>query len=269
MTMNLGRTIILLVDRDAAGFLFSLSIKYGRKGDSVKKLLGIFFACTVLAVLAMTASAKDEIPAGPVPEQGRVVETEEDPVMALWDELEGVPVEEAEERCRQSLLDAGYTEIYEETNVTRPMGMDDETYDLAYSDLESADPETQEKILAARRVIIFQYSWQSDDGLGFMYDPTTKEFSFTPRFSDLFPGWDLPVEPGYPKEAPAEPDEAAEEPEPANGPEPEPGGCGPTPEIRDVSVSEPFQGAMAGIRGTVRLAEKTLDLLARAKGVSL
>lgn len=236
----------------------------------MKKLLGILFACTVLAAFAMTASAKSEAPEEFTPDQEYLTEIEEDPFPEFWDGLEGLTVEEAEERCRQSLLDAGYTEVHEETNVTKPMDMDNETYDLAYSDLESADPETQEKILAARRVIIFQYSWREDDGgLGFAYNPTTKEFSITPKFGDLFPGWDLPVEPGYPKEAPAEPDEAAEEPEPANGPEPEPGGCGPTPEIRDVSASEPFQGAMAGIRGTVRLAEKTLDLLAQTKGVSL
>ncbi len=188
-------------------------------------MLSVLFACTVLAVFAMTASAKDETPEEFTPDQEYLAETEEDPVIALWDELEGLPVEEAEERYRQCLLDAGYMEVYEETNVTKPMDMDDETYDLAYSDLESADPETQEKILAARRVIIFQYSWQADDGLGFMYDPTTKEFSFTPRFSDLFPGWDLPVEPGYPKKAPVEPEtvepESVTEEEAETGHEPE------------------------------------------------
>ncbi len=178
----------------------------------MKKMLSVLFACTVLAVFAMTASAKDETPEEFTPDQEYLAETEEDPVIALWDELEGLPVEEAEERYRQCLLDAGYTEVYEETNVTKPMDMDDETYDLAYSDLESADPETQEKILAARRVIIFQYSWQADDGLGFMYDPTTKEFSFTPRFSDLFPGWDLPKHP-----APEEDEDSTAEPVPAEG----------------------------------------------------
>lgn len=180
----------------------------------MKKLLGVLFACTVLAVFAMAASAEDEISAEAAPAEEYLAETEEDPLAGLWEEVEGLSREETEARFRQCLQDAGYTEVFEETHVTRPMSMDNETYDLAYSDLESADPETQKKILAARREIIFQYSWSADGGASISYNPTTMEFSITPQFEDLFPAdWEPPVwsvEPDDSEAAPEEPETAEE-----------------------------------------------------------
>ncbi|RKJ39955.1 hypothetical protein D7X94_10025 [Acutalibacter sp. 1XD8-33] len=133
----------------------------------------------------------------------------------------------AEAMMYKMMDEMGYTEV-EAISAAQARSQIDvapEVMELAYSDIDAADARQREKILAARRVIIFQYSWQADDGLGFMYDPTTKEFSFTPRFSDLFPGWDLPVEPGYPKKAPVEPEtvepESVTEEEAETGHEPE------------------------------------------------
>lgn len=64
----------------------------------------------------------------------------------------------------------------------------------AYMDLETASPEMQEKILKAREEIIFSQSWAADGCLGFLVDLKTGEMTQLPSFSELFPGWDLPID---------------------------------------------------------------------------
>lgn len=64
----------------------------------------------------------------------------------------------------------------------------------AYMDLETASPEIQERILKAREAIIFSQSWAADGCLGFLVDLETGEMTQLPSFSELFPGWDLPVD---------------------------------------------------------------------------
>lgn len=64
---------------------------------------------------------------------------------------------------------------------------------IAYMSLDDASPELQSVILQARKEIIFSKSWSAD---GFVVeieraDGTTETL---PRFSDVFPGWELPVE---------------------------------------------------------------------------
>ena len=84
--------------------------------------------------------------------------------------------------------------------------VDEETEALAYSDLESAAPEMKAKIRAAREKIIWSTSWSADDSIGgFLIKPQTHEVVFSPRFQDLFPGWEVPG--SYDKtNAPAEDD---------------------------------------------------------------
>lgn len=64
----------------------------------------------------------------------------------------------------------------------------------AYLDFDSASPEMQEKILAARKVIIYSADgWCADDTQMIIIraDGTIEE---VPKFSELFPSdWDLPV----------------------------------------------------------------------------
>ena len=65
----------------------------------------------------------------------------------------------------------------------------------AYLDLDSASPSMQQKILDARNTIIFSKDWVADGYEADVEDVTTGEDLETlPSFSELFPGWDLPVD---------------------------------------------------------------------------
>lgn len=65
----------------------------------------------------------------------------------------------------------------------------------AYLDLDSASPSMQKKILDARNTIIFSKDWVADGYEADVEDVTTGEVLETlPSFSELFPGWDLPVD---------------------------------------------------------------------------
>lgn len=64
---------------------------------------------------------------------------------------------------------------------------------LAYSDLDSADSATQQKILAAREQIIFSQSWVVE-GRAYVTDSEGNIISESPHFYDIFPDdWDVPV----------------------------------------------------------------------------
>ncbi len=64
---------------------------------------------------------------------------------------------------------------------------------LAYLDLDSAEGEMKEKILEARRTIIFSMSWVADGFSGCVQNVKTGEIILTlPSFSELFPDWDIP-----------------------------------------------------------------------------
>ena len=67
---------------------------------------------------------------------------------------------------------------------------------LAYLDLDSAADEMKGRILEARRILIFSTSWVADGFSGSVQNVKTGEIIRTlPTFSELFPGWDLPVLP--------------------------------------------------------------------------
>lgn len=70
----------------------------------------------------------------------------------------------------------------------------EEAKKYAYLDYDSASPEMREKILAARNVIIYSTDWVADGYSGCIQDVETGETIKTlPTFSELFPGWDMPV----------------------------------------------------------------------------
>ncbi len=51
------------------------------------------------------------------------------------------------------------------------------------------------KILAAREEVIYSHSWVNDTISGVMMasiDSNNRQFSITPKFSELFPGWEVP-----------------------------------------------------------------------------
>ncbi|WP_322169987.1 hypothetical protein [Acutalibacter caecimuris] len=70
-----------------------------------------------------------------------------------------------------------------------------ETRTYAYMDLDKADAMTKEKILEARDEIANQTDWYADNRgvIGFTLNLETGEVEETPAFSELFPGWDLPI----------------------------------------------------------------------------
>lgn len=69
----------------------------------------------------------------------------------------------------------------------------EEAEEYAYLDLDSASEELKEKILEARRIIIFHSRWVADGYSGNIVNVITGEVEPLPTFSELFPGWDLPV----------------------------------------------------------------------------
>ncbi len=69
----------------------------------------------------------------------------------------------------------------------------EEAESLAYLDLDSAADEMKDRILEARRILIFSTSWVADGFSGSIQNIKTGEIIRTlPTFSELFPGWDMP-----------------------------------------------------------------------------
>lgn len=84
---------------------------------------------------------------------------------------------------------AQYAEIDIETAPSKLIG------EIAYLDINTAPESLKETILQARSVIIFSTGWVTDDpeNHGSFHSETSERF-FIPKFSDLFPDWDLPNE---------------------------------------------------------------------------
>lgn len=70
----------------------------------------------------------------------------------------------------------------------------EEAEEIAYLDLESASPEMKEKILSARNQIIDSQCWAADGFTLELNDEQGNVIGTVPYFSELFPGWDLPVD---------------------------------------------------------------------------
>jgi len=64
--------------------------------------------------------------------------------------------------------------------------------EYAYMDIDSASPEMHEKILEARETIIFSQSWAVDGVEAYVID-VDGTIEVLSKFSELFPGWDVPV----------------------------------------------------------------------------
>lgn len=68
----------------------------------------------------------------------------------------------------------------------------EEAHSFAYMDLDTAPADLQETIRQAREVIIYSQSWVADGFECYVTSPDgTRET--IPSFSELFPGWELPV----------------------------------------------------------------------------
>ena len=83
------------------------------------------------------------------------------------------------------------TQVHKDESMSR-----EEAEALAYLDLDSAADEMKGRILEARRILIFSTSWVADGFSGSVQNVKTGEIIRTlPTFSELFPGWDIPVLP--------------------------------------------------------------------------
>lgn len=100
---------------------------------------------------------------------------------------------EMEEAVRQRYLEQGYTEVIHDPGIALQADSPDEVLSLAYMDIEKADEEMKEKILEARNKVIDRYDWAADDVVAYVVNDEDRTFEIDPHFSDLFPGWDLPV----------------------------------------------------------------------------
>ena len=78
------------------------------------------------------------------------------------------------------------------TEVSAERGLD-EAKKIAYRDLKTASKEEQAKILEARKLIINSSSWVADGFNANTIDADGNRVPL-PHFSELFPGWEMPVE---------------------------------------------------------------------------
>lgn len=71
-----------------------------------------------------------------------------------------------------------------------------ELVNLAYMDLETADPALESKILEARSEIVLNTSWVADGIRGYVVDENNNILREVPQFHDVFPSdWDIPAFP--------------------------------------------------------------------------
>ena len=68
--------------------------------------------------------------------------------------------------------------------------IDSEVVELAYMDTKSTTNTMKAKILEARKEIIFSHSWAVDEQCRLIHPDGSTEA--LPKFSELFPGWDVP-----------------------------------------------------------------------------
>jgi len=69
--------------------------------------------------------------------------------------------------------------------------------EIAYLDINAASQEMQKEILDARNILAYTKEWVADGCTGWVEDINTGEIiRYLPSYSEVFPGWDLPV--GYP-----------------------------------------------------------------------
>lgn len=92
---------------------------------------------------------------------------------------------------------AGWTVVQKAPAKARTEGIAPRVMELAYSNIDGADAKTKKEILDAREKVIFNNGWFNDtkgDALSsYSVNPAAKTIEFLPAFSELFPGWELPV----------------------------------------------------------------------------
>ena len=172
--------------------------KYGRRFFSeqntrkgcvhMKKYLISLAVALMVCLLGITASAET------VDEASKIVfdalhEHEEDGTLNSA---------ETEQIVKAAFVSEGWT-VVDDSGISAQSAendIDPEVLELAYMDIDKADSELKEKILDARKTVIYSFSWVNDidvpGAFSYSANPDTREVSFDPLFSELFPGWDVP-----------------------------------------------------------------------------
>ncbi len=102
------------------------------------------------------------------------------------------------EKIRNHYEKLGYTEVQLPSSIGEiciRADVDSYCRSLALTNIVDASPELKQEILKAREEIIYAADgWYADDKDLYVvwFDSTSREWGELPRFSDLFPGWDLP-----------------------------------------------------------------------------
>lgn len=78
------------------------------------------------------------------------------------------------------------------TTISDEVLKEEDIQQLAEMPLDTATPEMKEKILEARNEIIFGQSWAAD-GVELYVERRDGTVEKVPEFSELFPGWEVPV----------------------------------------------------------------------------
>jgi len=80
------------------------------------------------------------------------------------------------------------------TQLVQFDGISKTLVDTAYLDIETASPEMKLEILEARKVVINNTEWVADGLDGWVENVKTGEIiRRIPNFSELFPGWEIPI----------------------------------------------------------------------------
>lgn len=175
------------------------------KGSAFMKKYPIALAVALMVcMLGVTASAETEdfVSYVEVAGDSRAAEKEDEAITEeYWAVMDEMDPEELDLKTRMEIMteayeNAGWTVIHETPAVTRSVDIDPKVWELAYLDINEADPEMREKIIDAREVVISQYSWQNDieapDMVSYVINPFDREITFSPLYRELFPGWDPP-----------------------------------------------------------------------------
>lgn len=167
----------------------------------MKKYLVVLIVVLLICLLGITASASDELVCYVERYSSDATTDSSSIVEAYTKAMKEIDSEQLDTKARMELIaeayeNAGWTVIIEEPIVARALDIDPETLELAYSDIDSATAEQREKIIDARETVIDQYSWQNDieapDCVSYVVNQNDREITFSPLFSELFPGWDAP-----------------------------------------------------------------------------
>lgn len=166
----------------------------------MKKILTALAAALFAALLTMTASAASESRETEVTRQ-QMNEAQIEIVEKMQSlDVSSLDYDTQAEIIRQIFADNGLTEV-ENGIEAQSVKVNSETLNLAYLNADLATPEMKEKILNARREIVYSYSWSNDlvDGvcLGYKVNLADQTFQIQPKFSELFPGWEVPSDSAY------------------------------------------------------------------------